>query len=178
MNNENDLPNQINDNVNTLFQQESLIQSEMKMHNVVFTLCQINRDNQLEIKENFFGIYNLFQIEHAIKSELDKFLMPGIFSLKKIYMPINQDVLFFKKTHTDLTFPVYVLELNICITFFPNKKIKRVKTQTIFGMVFDTMDLDFVMDKRNSNNISLEFKSLRNSSEPNPLQRFKYYLIK
>jgi hypothetical protein len=121
----NEQPNQVNGNETLMLQQSSFKETESKVYNVVLTICQITETHKCELTDNSLEVFNIFNMDYKIKNQINQLLKPSIILSKKITMPVIQDILYLDVQNNQNELPIYAIELPICFTFFPDKKISH-----------------------------------------------------
>jgi hypothetical protein len=173
----NEQPNQVNGNETLMLQQSSFKETESKVYNVVLTICQITETHKCELTDNSLEVFNIFNMDYKIKNQINQLLKPSIILSKKITMPVIQDILYLDVQNNQNQLPIYAIELPICFTFFPDKKISRVKNKTKYILVMDAKDFPEIFKNKNAINLASKLRDIGNSKIGNPLQRFKDHLI-
>ncbi len=173
----NEKPDRVNGNEVLMLQKPSIKETENRIHNVVSTVCEITETNKCELTDNSFEVFNIFNIEMKIKNQINQLLKPSVLVSKKITMPVIQDIFYLEFENYNKQLPVYAIELPICLTFFPEQKIKRVKNKTKYILVMDAIDFPEIFKNKNAINLASKLKDIGNSKIENPIQRFKDRLI-
>ena len=176
MHNFNETPNQINGNESCMVQKESYKQTEKKIHNVIFAICQITKENKIKLSDNILEVMDLYHLDSGMKNQLNILLEPRVFFAKNIYLPIVQDIVFLETANRSV--PIYALEINLCITYFPGQKIKRVKNKVKYALVIDERDFSLILNQKNAERIANQLRILESSELKSPLLRFKELLNK
>ena len=174
MHNFNETPNQINGNESFMVQKESYKQIEKKIHNVIFAICQITNENKIEFSDNIIELMDLYHLDSGMKNQLNTLLKPSVICRKNIYLPIVQDIVLLETAIRSV--PIYALEINLCITYFPGQKIKRVKNKVKYALVMDERDFSLILNYKNAELIANQLRILGSSELKSPLQRFKELL--
>jgi hypothetical protein len=173
----NEQPNRANGNKTFDLQQSSIKESRNKIYNVILTICQITENHKCELTDNSIEVFNFSNIDYKIKNKIDQLLKPNVFVSKKINMPIFQDIIYLEVDNYKNPIPLFVIELPICLTFFPEHNIGRVKNKTKYILILDAKDFAEIFKNNNTFNLANKLRDIRNSKIENPLKLFKDYLI-